>query len=78
MKPSPINIPHHIREELPPPDVFDPVIEYYKRDVDRTLLRENLKLTPQQRADKFAAFLLALDQIRGAAGRATDDKSTSE
>jgi hypothetical protein len=24
----------------------DPVIEVYKRDVDRTLLRENLKLTP--------------------------------
>ena len=27
----------------------DPVIEAYKRDVDRTLLRENLKLTPAER-----------------------------
>ena len=27
----------------------DPVIELYKRDVDRTLLRENLKLTVEQR-----------------------------
>ena len=27
----------------------DPVIEVYKRDVDRTLLREALKLTPEQR-----------------------------
>jgi hypothetical protein len=27
----------------------DPVIEVYKRDVDRTLLRENLKLTVEQR-----------------------------
>jgi hypothetical protein len=27
----------------------DPVIEFYKKDVDRTLLRENLKLTPEQR-----------------------------
>jgi len=27
----------------------DPVIEAYKKDVDRTLIRENLKLTPEQR-----------------------------
>jgi hypothetical protein len=27
----------------------DPVIEAYKRDVDRTLLRNNLKLTVEQR-----------------------------
>ena len=27
----------------------DPVIEVYKRDVDRALLRESLKMTPQQR-----------------------------
>jgi hypothetical protein len=28
---------------------IDPVIEAYKKDVDRTLLRENLQLTPEQR-----------------------------
>ncbi len=33
------------RPELAPPDYCDPVIEAYKKDVDRTLLRENLKLT---------------------------------
>jgi hypothetical protein len=27
----------------------DPVIERYKQDVDKTLLRENLKLTVEQR-----------------------------
>ncbi len=78
MEPGPFNIPVHIREELPPPDVFDPVLECYKRNVDRSLLRENLKLTPQQRADKFAEFLLALEQIRGAASRTADNKSTSK
>jgi len=31
----------------------DPVIEAYKKDVDRTLLRENLKLTPEQRIQKL-------------------------
>lgn len=28
---------------------LDKVIDRYKQDVDRTLLRENLKLTPEQR-----------------------------
>jgi hypothetical protein len=37
---------------LPPPDFSDPVIEAYKKDVDRTLLRENLKLTPDERFRK--------------------------
>lgn len=27
----------------------DPVIEAYKRNVDRTLLRKNLRLTPEER-----------------------------
>ena len=35
----------------------DPVIEAYKKDVDRTLLRENLKLTPEQRLQKLQAFV---------------------
>lgn len=30
-------------------DEPDPVIEAYKKDVDRTLLRENLKLTVEER-----------------------------
>jgi len=43
--------------------ISDPVIEAYKKDIDRTLLRENLKLTVQQRFEnlmqlqRFAAEL---------------------
>ena len=48
---------------LPP----DPVIEYYKKDVDRSLLRENLKLTPEQRLEKLVAFMRSLDELRTAA-----------
>lgn len=44
----------------------DPVIEMYKKDVDRTLLREHLKLTPQQRLEKLAAFMRSLERLRGA------------
>lgn len=37
------------RLEDPP----DPVIEAYKKDVDRTLLIENLRLTSDERSRKF-------------------------
>jgi hypothetical protein len=50
---------------LPP----DPVIEYFKKDVDRTLLREHLALTPQQRIEKLVAFMRSLDQLRAARRR---------
>jgi hypothetical protein len=43
--------------DLAPPDYVDPVIEAYKKDVDRTLLRENLKLTVQQRFEKLESFV---------------------
>ena len=45
----------------------DPVIEAYKKDVDRTLIRENLKLTPEQRLLKLQAFINALAELRGSA-----------
>jgi hypothetical protein len=37
----------------PPPDFYDPVIEYYKQFVDREALRENLRLTVDQRFEKL-------------------------
>jgi len=53
--------------ELPPPDFHDPVIEAYKKDVDRTLLRENLKLTVTQRILKAQSFHRSVEAIRGIA-----------
>jgi hypothetical protein len=44
----------------------DPVIEAYKRDVDRTLLRENLKLTPEERLLKLQDFVRFLAEVRSA------------
>ena len=35
----------------------DPVIEAYKKDVDRTLIRANLKLTPEERILKLQSFV---------------------
>jgi len=52
--------------ELAPPDVFDPVVETYKKDVDVTLLIENLRLSPAERAEKFMDFMKFLAEIRRA------------
>jgi hypothetical protein len=49
--------------ELAPPDVYDPVIEAYKKDVDQTLLIKNLQLTPAQRAEKLVDFMNFLAEI---------------
>ncbi|MBI3607139.1 MAG: hypothetical protein HY207_04145 [Nitrospirae bacterium] len=49
----------------------DPVIEAYKRDVDRTLLRENLKLSVDERFRKLMALQRFAEELRraGRAGR---------
>jgi len=44
------------QHELAPAEYSDPVTEAYKKDVDRTLLRENLKLTVEERFVKFEQF----------------------
>lgn len=50
--------------QLPPPDLVDAVIEVYKKDVDRSLLRENLRLTPQQRCEKFERMMEMVFELR--------------
>jgi len=48
------------------PDAFgrDPVVEAYKKDVDRTLIRENLKLTTSERIEKMIAALRFAEAVR--------------
>ena len=50
-------------------DSMDAVIEVYKRDVDRTLLRENLKLTVEERLLKPERMHRSVDAWRGAGAR---------
>lgn len=52
----------------------DPVIEKYKLDVDRTLIRENLKLTPTERLEKLMALQRFAEELRRA-GREARRKS---
>jgi len=42
----------------------DPVVEAYKRDVDRTLLRENLKLTPAERLVAVQRLVQFSEELR--------------
>ena len=46
----------------------DPVVAAYMRDVDRKLLRENLKLTPGERLEKFVRFAKFAQEVREADG----------
>jgi hypothetical protein len=65
-------------DKLAPPDIYDPVLEVYKRDVDRTLLRENLKLTPDERVRKFVRFLKEQAAVRGVACNAAQGSGTTQ
>lgn len=51
----------------------DPVVEAYKRHVDRTLLRENLRKTPEERVRALMALQRLAEEARQA-GRASGQK----
>jgi hypothetical protein len=44
----------------------DPVVEAYKKDIDRTLIRENLKLSVEDRFLKAMALARFADELRSA------------
>ena len=53
----------------------DPVIEFYKRDVDRTLIRENLRLTVEERFDALMRLQQFAEELQraGREARRRDD-----
>lgn len=53
----------------------DPVIEFYKKDVDMTLLRENLKLSVEERFRKLMQLQRFAEELRraGKEAKARDD-----
>ena len=52
----------------------DPVIEAYKKDVDRTLIRENLKLTVTERFEKLLALQRFHEEMQRAGRAARQEK----
>jgi hypothetical protein len=59
--------------ELAAPEVSDPVLEAYAKDVDRSLLIDNLRLTPAQRAQRFTDFMMFLEEIQRAGQRLREE-----
>jgi hypothetical protein len=45
---------------------FDPVIEAYKKDVDRTLIRENLRLSVEARLERLMQLQRFAEELRRA------------
>lgn len=56
--------------DYPPPDFVDPVVEVYKKDVDRSIIRENLKLTVEERLRKHQNAQTFFEELRRAGERA--------
>ena len=51
---------------------MDPVIEAYKKDVDRTLIREQLRRSPDERVQRMIGALRLAEALRRAGrGRAS-------
>ena len=44
----------------------DPVVEAYKRDVDRTLIRESLRLSAEERLERLIALQQFAHELRRA------------
>ena len=51
---------------------LDPVIEAYKKDVDVTLIRENLRLTVDQRFQQLMKLQQFAEDIRRAGRKASE------
>lgn len=54
------------KEEITERSSIDDIVELYKRDVDRTLLRENLKLTHTQRLMNLMQMQAFVAEVRRA------------
>ena len=52
----------------------DPVIEWYKADVDRTLIRENLRKTHEERLLTLQRMLGFVDELQGKRLGVRDDR----
>jgi transcriptional regulator with XRE-family HTH domain len=58
-----------VQVSLAPRPTGDPVVQAYKRDVDRTLLRENLRKSVDRRLRDIEAFGRDADELRRAVTR---------
>jgi hypothetical protein len=53
---------------------FDPVIEAYKKDIDRSLLRENLRRSVEERLQNLQQLAAAAEALRAAGRKAREQR----
>jgi hypothetical protein len=53
---------------------LDPIIEAYKKDIDVTLIRENLRLTVDQRFQQLMKMQKFAEELRRAGRKARSEK----
>jgi hypothetical protein len=70
--------PTAIYPDMTSADYVDPVVEAYKKDVDRSLLRQNLKLTVEERLRKAIRLHVSVDGWRKAGIRALTDSTARD
>ena len=58
-------------DQTPARSSIDDIIELYKKDVDRGLLREALKLTPTQRLQRLVELTRFTERLRHARKKTT-------
>jgi len=61
-------------EQVKPSRHLDPVIEAYKKHIDVTLIRENLRLTVDQRFQQLMKLQQFADSLRRAGRKARSQK----
>ena len=61
-------------EQSKPATDLDPVIEAYKKHVDVTLIRENLRLTVDQRFQQLMKLQQFAEELQGAGRKAQERK----
>jgi hypothetical protein len=61
-------------EQVKPSRGLDPVIEAYKKDIDVTLIRENLRLTVDQRFQQLMKLQQFAEDLRRAGRKARSQK----
>ncbi len=59
-------------------DSIQAIIEIYKRDLDLSLIKENLKLTPEERLLKLQSFVELAEELRKAGKKLREEKRTKE
>jgi hypothetical protein len=55
---------------------YDAIIAACMKDVDRTLLRENLKLSVEARFEKFEKFMQYVEELRDAGQKSRSGKQS--